>query len=93
MELVYSYNPRVHIGQTTQELTTRDALVRHWPTQTIGRLSINTKSYKNLTFLPSDIETKLSMVIPALRVTVKPALGYHPFVKLKVVAKKQVVAQ
>jgi len=27
-------------------------------------------------------------VIPALQITVKPALGDHPFVKLKVIAQK-----
>ena len=41
----------------------------------IDRLLINTKSYKNLTFLPSEIEKKLLIMIPALRITVKPALG------------------
>jgi len=36
----------------------------------------------------------LSIVIPALRITVKPAFGDHPFIKLIVVARsKQVVAQ
>ena len=28
-------------------------------------------------------------MIPALRITVKPAFGYHPFVKLKVVAQNR----
>jgi len=52
-----------------------------------SRLLINTKSYKNLTFLPIEIEKKLFIVIPALRITVKPVLGDHLFVKLKVVAQ------
>jgi len=46
------------------------------------------KSYKNLTFLPSEIEEKVIM-FPALRITVKPALGDHPFVKLKLVAQNR----
>jgi len=33
------------------------------------------------------------IVIPALRVTVKPALGDHPFVKLECGRSKQVVTQ
>ena len=32
---------------------------------------------------------KLLIMIPALRITVKPALGGHPFVKLKVVAQNR----
>jgi len=32
---------------------------------------------------------KLLIVIPALRITVKPALGDHQFVKLKVVAQNR----
>jgi len=31
----------------------------------------------------------LFIVIPALQITVKPALGDHPFVKLKVVAQNR----
>jgi len=50
---------------------------------------INTKSYKNLMFLPFEIENKLLIVIPALRIAVKPALGDHPIVKLKVVAQNR----
>jgi len=59
----------------------------NWPI--IGQLLINTKSYKNLTFLPFEIGKKLLIVIPALRITVKPALGTYPFVKLKVVAQNK----
>jgi len=55
----------------------------------ICRLPINTKSYNNLTFLLFEIENKLLIVIPALRITVKPALGDHTFVKLKVVAQNR----
>jgi len=47
------------------------------------------KSYKNLTFLPFEIEKKLLIMITALQVTVKPALGNHPFVKVKVVAQNR----
>jgi len=48
----------------------RDAPIRHWLiTQT------NIKSYKNLMFLPFDIEKKLLIMIPALQIIVKPALG------------------
>jgi len=65
----------------------RDPLIRHWPI--ISRLPINTKSCKNLTFLPFEIEKKLLIVIPALRVMAKPALGDHPFVKLTVVAQNR----
>jgi len=52
-----------------------------------SRLLINTTTYKNLTFLPIEIEKKLFIMLPALRITVKPALGNHPFVKLKVFAQ------
>ena len=62
----------------------RDPLIRHWPI--ISRLPINTKSCENLTFLTFEIEKKLLTITPALRVTVKPALGNHLFVKLKVEA-------
>jgi len=31
----------------------------------------------------------LLIVIPALRITVKPTLGNHPFVKLKVIAQNR----
>ena len=40
-------------------------------------------------FLPFEIENKLLIVIPALRIAVKPALGDHPIVKLKVVAQNR----
>ena len=40
-------------------------------------------------FLPFEIEKKLLIVIPALQITVKPALGDHPFVKLKVITQKR----
>jgi len=50
---------------------------------------INTKSYKNLMFLPFEIENKLLIVIPALRITVKAALCDHTFVKPKVVAQNR----
>ena len=38
-------------------------------------------------FLPSEIEKKSLIVTPALWITVKPALGDQPFVKLKVVSQ------
>jgi len=41
------------------------------------------KVTKTSTFLPFQIE-KLLTVVPALRITVKPALGDHLLVKLKV---------
>jgi len=39
-------------------------------------------------FLPSEME-KLLIVISTLWITVKPALGNHTFVKLKVVAQNR----
>jgi len=36
--------------------------------------------------VPFEIEKKLLVVTPALRITVKPTLGDHPSGKLKVVA-------
>jgi len=52
----------------------------NWPI--IGWLPTDTKSYKNLMFLPFEIEK-------SCRITVKPALGDYPFVKLKVVTQNR----
>ena len=68
---------------------TNKALADYWSADnqrlTIGRLPVNTESYKNLTFLLFWDRKTVVDHDPALRITVKPALGDHPFVKLKVV--------
>jgi len=55
---------------------------------TISQLAINTNSYKNLTVLLLR-QKKLLIVIPALRITVKPVLGDHPFTKVNVVTQNR----
>ena len=69
------------------------ALADYWSADnwhpTIGRLPINTKSYKNLTCSRKRVVGHDS----ALHITVKPALDDRPFVKPKIGRSKQVVAQ
>jgi len=40
-------------------------------------------------FSPFERKKNLLVMIPALRITVKPALGDHPFVKVKVIIKNR----
>jgi len=52
-------------------------------------ITINTKSYENLMFLPFEIEKSCWSWFLHLQITVKPVVGDRPFVKLKVVAQNR----
>jgi len=68
------------VSERCTDKTLADYRSANNPRLTTGQLPINTKSYKNLTFLSFEIEKKLLIVIPALWITVKPVFGDHPFV-------------
>ena len=55
----------------------------------IGQLPINTKNYKNPNILTFWGRKYLLIMIPALRITVKPTMGDHPFIKLKVITQNR----